>query len=227
MPLDYDPSPVNPLPPVVWALFFSIFGVECMFALGEAGIIGGPGAIGWRLAAIRDYGFSGEAFDFMLSNGILLGEHLVRFVSYAFVHQGFTSALLSGVILLAMGKLIGEVMGQLAVVVMFFGCAVFGALAFGLLTDEAWMIGAYPAVYGMIGGYTYLIWQHLAGTGLRQLNAFRLIGVLMGIQLLFGILFTVGYGWIADLAGFVFGFAVSPVLVRGGIAHLLEKLRTR
>ena len=227
MPYDYDPNPVNPLPPVVIALFFAIFGVECMFALGEAGLIGGPAAVGWRLGAIRDYGFSGQAFDFMVENARPLSEHLIRFLTYPFLHGGFTAALFAGVILLAMGKLVGEVMGQGAVVVIFFSATILGAIVFGLVTDEAWLIGGFPGVYGLIGGYTFLAWQQLAGTGMRQLGAFRLIGILMAIQLIFGIFFQVGYSWVAELSGFVVGFLVSPVLVKGGVARVLSRLRQR
>ncbi len=227
MPYDYDPNPVNPLPPVVIALFFAIFGVECMFALGEAGLIGGPAAVGWRLGAIRDYGFSGQAFDFMVENARPLSEHLIRFLTYSFLHGGFTAALFVGVILLAMGKLVGEVMGQGAVVVIFFSATILGAIVFGLVTDEAWLIGGFPGVYGLIGGYTFLAWQQLAGTGMRQLGAFRLIGILMAIQLIFGIFFQVGYSWVAELSGFVVGFLVSPVLVKGGVARVLSRLRQR
>ena len=222
-----DPSPVNPLPPVVWLLFFAIFGVECALALGEAGMIGGPQAVGWRLGALRDYGFSGQAFDYMVSRGVLLPEHLTRFVTYPFVHGNFTSALFAGVILLAMGKLVGEAMGQRTVLVLFFVSGVVGAVVFGLITDQPWLIGAFPPVYGLIGGFTFLAWVQLAGTGMRQLAAFRLIGLLMGIQLLFGIFFQVGYSWIAELAGFCAGFLLSPLMVPGGVAYIVARLRRR
>ncbi len=42
---DFHP-PVNPLPPVVILLFLAIAGIEAGLSLGEAGMIGGPGAIG-------------------------------------------------------------------------------------------------------------------------------------------------------------------------------------
>ncbi len=46
--------PINPLPPVVVALFLLIAGIEMVFALGAQGILGGPEAIGWRIAAIQN-----------------------------------------------------------------------------------------------------------------------------------------------------------------------------
>ncbi|MEM8690732.1 MAG: rhomboid family intramembrane serine protease [Pseudomonadota bacterium] len=227
MSMNPNASPFNALPPIVWALFFLIFGIECIFGLGERGLLGGPSAVGWRLAAVNDYGFSGQAFDWMVGNLRLDGGYLVRLLTYPFVQGGFTQALFASVILLAMGKLVGEVMGQRVVLILFVLCGVFGAIVFGLLTDQAWLIGAFPCVYGLIGAYTFLLWQNLAGRGLQQLAAFRLIGLLMGIQLFFGMFFVVGYTWVAELAGFAFGFLFSPMLVPGGVARVINLLRRR
>jgi rhomboid protease GluP len=54
-----------------------------------------------------------------------------------------------------------------------------------------------------------------------------LIGVLMGVQLVFGALFQVGYSWVAELAGFVAGFALTAVVVPGGVTRVLAVLRRR
>ncbi|TMM51097.1 rhomboid family intramembrane serine protease [Sulfitobacter sabulilitoris] len=221
-----DSSPVNPLPPVVVVLFMAIALPEAAFSLGAAGLIGGPEAVGWRLAAIQSYGFSGDIFDWMLANGRWVPQHLLRFLSYPFVHLGVTHALFAAVLLLALGKLVGEAMGQLAVLVIFFGSGIFGALVYALLLDDpAWVAGAYPPVYGLIGGYSFVMWQQLAGRGAEQYRAFSLIAVLMGLQLIWGVFFDVGLGWVSDLAGFVFGLCASVVLVPGGMARLLASLR--
>lgn len=217
---DHNAPPFNPMPPVVWVLFLILMGIEVAFTLGEQGIVGGARAVGWRLGAISDYGFSGVAFDWMVKNGQMPFEYVIRCFSYMFLHGSFTAAIFSGVILLAMGKLVGEVMGQLAVIILFVFSGVFGVVIFGLLTDQAWLIGAYPSVYGLIGAYTFLLWQRVAGQGMQQLTAFRLIGFLMGIQLIFGIFFVTGQDWVAELAGFVCGFALSVIVMPGGISRL-------
>ena len=49
---DRPVSAVNPLPPVVAALFLLVMGIEIAFYLGARGMVGGPGAVGWRLAAM-------------------------------------------------------------------------------------------------------------------------------------------------------------------------------
>ena len=218
--------PINPLPPIVWLLFFAIVGVEITLSLGARGIIGGPEAIGWRLGAVRSYGFSGTVFDWMLSTGQAPFEHSIRLLTYPFVHQGFTSTLFAGVLLLALGKLVGEVMGQLAVFVVFFLSAIIGAICFGLLTDQGWLTGAFPAVYGLIGAYTFLMWHQLDAAGEGPARAFGLIGFLMGIQIVFA-LFTGDLRWVADLAGFLSGLVLSFVVVPGGWARLLRMTRQR
>lgn len=222
-----EPSPVNPLPPAVWLLFIALAIPELSFSAGEAGLAGGPGAVGWRLNALNTFSFSGDAFDFMVENGRLLPEHLMRFVTYPFVFASFTSALFAGVILLAMGKMVGEVLGGWAVVLMFFLSGIFGALVFGLVTNEPWLVGAYPGVYGLIGTYTFLYWQRQVVSGGPQAQAFMLIGVLMGIQLIFGVLFQVGYEWVGELAGFVAGFALTAFVVPGGMTRVMAVVRRR
>lgn len=227
-PQRYDPSPVNPLPPSVLVLFLAIFGVEAVLTAAEAGIIGGPQAVGWRLALIRDYGFSPDVFDWMIETGQFPAEHLLRFVTYPFLHGGFVQMAIAAVLFLAMGKMVGEVIGHLAVPVIFFGASILGALAYGaLLSEQAWLVGAFPGAYGLIGGFTFILWTRAVYTGENQARAFTLIAMLMGIQLLFGLLFGTDNTWVADLFGFVAGFGLCFLLVPGARAALLRRLRQR
>ena len=63
--------------------------------------------------------------------------------------------------------------------------------------------------------------------GSQQWRAFQLIGFLMGIQLVFGVFLTTGLDWIADLAGFAFGFVLSVIVVPGGLAHVRRMIQRR
>jgi membrane associated rhomboid family serine protease len=221
-----EAPPVNPLPPVVVVLFLAIIGIELTFMLAANGMIGGPAGIGWRLNAIQTYGFSGRIYDWMIANGFYPREHVMRFVTYPFIHVNFTQALFAGVILLAMGKMVGEVMGGWAVAVLFFACSIGGALAYAIvLNDPVPLVGSFPAVYGLIGGFTWLLWRNLSLRGEKQARAFSLIGFLMGIQLVFGLLFGSDGTWVAEIAGFVIGFALSFVLSPGGFDRVLKATR--
>lgn len=221
-------SPVNPIPPIVLALVIVIVGIELVFQMGSRGFVGGPEAVGWRLSALQRYAFSGDIMDWMLANNRWPMEHVIRFLSYLFVHVGFAHMLFVVVFLLALGKMVGEIFHPLAVLVVFFGSALAGALAYGLILDDPMpLIGGYPAVYGLIGAYTFLLWVRLAATGENQMRAFLLIGLLMAVQLIFSLLFGGGNDWLADLAGFGAGFALSFIVSPGGWGKVMQKLRQR
>lgn len=224
----YSQPIFNALPPAVVALAFAIFAVEVLLSLGARGIIGGQTAIGWRLQAIQDFAFYAPILPWMIETGNWSTENLQRFVTYPFIHLGFTHAAFVIVFLLALGKLVGEVFGSLAVLVIFFACGVFGALIYaGLVGDDRPLIGGFPSVYGLIGAYTFVLWVRLRAMGDNEWQAFSLIGFLMGIQLFFGIFFDVGWDWVAEIAGFVFGFVLTPALVPGALRRLLARLRQR
>lgn len=224
----HNEPPLNPLPPVVIALFLVIVGIEVAFSLGARGIVGGPGAVGWRLEYLERFAFSAEIFAWMRETGRWPPEHVLRMVSYPFVHASFTHALFAGVMLLALGKMVGETMGSLAVVVIFFISAAGGAVIYAVtIGSSAPLIGAFPAVYGLIGGFTYMLWLRLGQLGESQIRAFTLIGFLLFIQLIFGLLFGANAEWVADLSGFALGFSLSIILVPGGWSKLIDRLRQR
>ncbi len=221
-----EPSAVNPLPPVVVALFLVIVGIEAAFWLGAQGVVGGPDALGWRLAAIQKYAFSADIFDWMMSRGQWPSEHMIRFVTYLFVHVNFTHTLFGGVLLLAIGKMVGEVFSGWATLVVFVGSGIVGALGYALILDTSTpLIGSYPGVYGLIGAFTFLMWIRLGLVGAPQARAFSLIGMLVAIQLGFGLLFGGNPDWVADVIGFATGFALSFLLVPGGWRRILERIR--
>lgn len=225
---DYTQPLFNALPPAVVALALAIFGVEVLLSAGTRGYVGGADAVGWRLEAIREFGFFGQVLDFVIQRSDWFSGELLRLVTYPFVHLGFTHALFVIVFLLALGKLVGEVFGNLAVLTVFFASAIFGALVFAGLTGDAQpLVGGYPAVYGLIGSYTFLLWVSYGRAGESQYRAFTLIGFLMGLQLIFGVLYGSGYDWVAEVAAFALGFTLTPVLAPGGFARLLGKLRQR
>ena len=97
------------------------------------------------------------------------------------------------------------------------------------------LIGGYPAVYCVIGAFTYVQWLRASILGSGQLRAFRLIGFLLGIRIAFGAFSLVAYGfdqatswdWTAELAGFATGFLLSFVVSPGGWGRLLHRIRQR
>jgi membrane associated rhomboid family serine protease len=212
-----DQSPFNPLPPVIVVLALAMIAVEAALGLAEAGFLGGPQGIGLRLEAVERFAFAPRVVDLVFERGVMAPEVLMRFVSYIFVHGSLGHAAFGVVILLAMGKFAGEVLDGVALAVIVIASAVMGALVFGLAVRASIpLYGSYPAAYGLIGAYTAIVFVALGRAGERQLAAFRLIGILVAIQLVFAALFGADPSWIADLSGFVTGFVLTPLLAPGG-----------
>lgn len=228
MQTDHTAAPLNPLPMVVWLLALPIIAMEVVLNLAAVGVVGGAQGIGWRQDAVQRFAFSPDFMREMIANSYYPPEHLMRLISYPLVHLSFTHALFVVVFLLALGKMVGEIFRPWAVLVVFFGAALAGSLVYTALPFiHVSLIGGYPPVYGLIGAFTFLLWTNLAGSGASQYRAFSLIGMLMGIQLLFGLLFGGGWNWVAELAGFFTGFFLSFVVSPGGWARVRQKIRAR
>ena len=222
----HDPSPVNPLPTVVVILALLLVGIEGIFLLAENGLLGGGTGFAWRAQAVEDFGFYAQIPAFLLTYGTEQPELLLRFVTYCFIHASFSHFLFAGVFLLALGKFVGEIFNPFAVVAVFLTSAIGGALLYGLLWREAPpLIGAFPAVYGLIGAYSFVLWRLAEHVGESQLGAFRLIAMLMGIQLVFAVIFGGGWDWVADLGGFVTGFGLSFFVSPGGASRVQSIFR--
>ncbi|RJL13369.1 rhomboid family intramembrane serine protease [Paracoccus siganidrum] len=226
-------APINPLPPVVWLLALPIVASEAVFALGQLGLLGGADGIGLRLSGMQQSAFAPEMLQRMVLRGEVDARAALRLLTYPFVHMSLTHALFVLVFLLALGNMVARLFRPVALAVLFFGSAIGGALVYTALS--AWLpgraaplIGGYPAVYGLIGAFTFVLWTRLEELHENRLRAFTLIGILMLFQLSFAILFGgMGYGWVAEIAGFVTGFGLSFVLVDGGVARVLRQIRRR
>ena len=225
---DLNAPPINPLPPVVWLLALPVIAMEVAVSLGASGFAGGASGIGWRLDAVQRFAFSPEYLRRMYEAGLWPADGLMRLVSYPLVHLSTTQAVFVIVFLLALGKFVGEVFRWWAVLVVVFGAAAVAAVVYAAVPFvTAPLVGGYPPVYGLIGAFTFILWTNLGRTGGNRMRAFALIGMLLAVQLVFGLLFGGGPQWIADLAGFGAGFLLSFVVSPGGWARVTAKLRAR
>ena len=140
------------------------------------------------------------------------------------------------VLLLALGKYVGEVYRWWAVLAVFLSASMVACLVYTLVpyTHSA-LIGGYPPVYGLIGAFTYVNWLRAKIVGSGQLQAFRLIGFLLAIRIAFGVFALVAYGvdqgaawdWVTEVAGFVTGFLLSFAVSPGGWSRVLARIRAR
>ena len=210
----YDPDmnapPINSLPVVIILLVCLIGGAELVFQMGENGFVGGSQGIGWRIEAMQRFAFSDTLFDWMRLTGTYSPQNMLRFISYIFVHQSFMHTLFALVFVLAIGKFVAEIMHPVAVFVVFFASAALGAAIYSIILDEQFaMIGSYPAVYGLIGSFTWLRFSSLQEDENSGLRAFNLIVFFMAIALIYKFLFGGTNDWLAELSGFCVGFLLS------------------
>ncbi len=218
---------VNPLPVSVIVLFCLIAGIEVILSIGSIGILAGPEGIGWRSWAFQQFTLPPQLLGFMVQTGDLSASNLMRLITYPFIHGSFISTAFACVILLALGKFVGDVFSSAAVFVVFFTSSILAAIIYsGLVWTPYPLFGAFPAVYGLIGAYTYILWVGLAATGGNQIEAFRLILLLAGLQIAFS-LFGTSPHWLADFAGFGVGFAVAPLAAPGGMKALMARIKRR
>ncbi|MDX8351728.1 rhomboid family intramembrane serine protease [Cognatiyoonia sp. IB215182] len=227
-------SPINRLPPVVIVLTLLIVGIECVFQLANYGMIGGPRGVGWRFDAIEQYGFSTAVLDRVLVNADYSFDILKRFVTYPFINIDLTQVAFCAALTLALGKFTAEYYGGTKILIVYVLTSIVGALVFGLLANTDFpLLGGYTPVYGLIGAYTYALWLRLGEAGDNQILAFRLIGFLLLIQLIFGIVASFLYEtpppptWISELSGFVAGFGLAVLLAPGGWTSFVARMRQR
>lgn len=222
-------SPFNTLPVIVWVLVLPLIAMELVLSLAGAGLVGGGQGFTWRVQAVERFGLFPELLRYQWETGGQPYDALPRLVTYLLVHGSFTHALFAVVLMLALGKMVGEIFRWWAVLVVVFGSAIAGGLAYGFLIPglRTQLIGAYPAVYGLIGAFTFLLWVNLARSGANRYRAFSLIGALLFFQFIFGVLFGASWDWVADVTGFAAGFLISFVVSPGGWARVMDKLRQR
>ncbi len=226
--------PLNPLPPVVWFLALLMIAVEAAASAGANGLLGGADAVGWRVQLIQFFGFAPDYLRQMVETGQYPLNGLLRLITYPLVHGGASHALFSVVILLALGKYVGEVYRWWALLLTYLVATAVGALAYAAVPfAHVGLIGGFPGDYGLIGAYSFLLWVRLVGTGDSKFRAFRLIGFLLAIQVIVAAVGIAWYGiekgtnwdFVADIAGFVSGFLLAFVVSPGSWPRVLAKLR--
>ncbi len=226
---DHNSSPLNPLPTLVWLVILAIVGTELVLWLGGRGIVGGPGAVGWRLEALQRFGFSTGLQIWMLENLRFPALHLVRYLSFSFVHTGPLHAFLVVVLIAALGKAYGEAQGGIRLFLLFFLPPALGAAVFALILGEhdlGWLFGGMAMVFGLVGGLTWWRWR-VAEDRAAQVRAFGIIGVLLLARLGFGLMVETGHGWVAELAAFAIGFGLAAATGPGRWQAIRERLLQR
>ncbi|MEL6549491.1 MAG: rhomboid family intramembrane serine protease [Pseudomonadota bacterium] len=218
------PSPINNVPPAILALTALVIGIEILFLAGTRGIIGGPQAEAWRVLAVTDFGFAPRLWAFMGETGQWSFDGVARVVSYAFLNQSFVSAVFACVFILAFGKFVGDVIGGARALLIYLVSAAGAAVLYGtVFPDQGVLVGSFPGAYGLLGAYTFILFLSLEHANENKLQAFRLVGVLAALQLVFGVIFAGPPWWLADLGGAGIGFLTAAAMAPGGLLRWIRR----
>jgi rhomboid protease GluP len=219
------PGLFNPLPAVVVVVALALAGIEAVFLLAQMGFVGGPEAIGWRMQASMDWGFSAPLFDQMAARHEFPPRDLARFLSYGLIHASPLHAFFAMVLLLALGKAVSASFSTAAMAATMVAGLVAGAFGYWALLDgRHLLVGAYPAVYALLGAFTWGLWRKASGRG--RILAFRLVGVLIALQVAFRLVEDTGDIWVAEAAAFAAGFGLAFLVAPGG-GERLRRARAR
>lgn len=217
MPNTQSPA-VNPLPPAVIVLFLIVVLGEMYIAGAEANLWG---SFDSRIYLIRQLSFMPEGFGRAISDGLWIPELFWRMMTYPFIHGSLMQGVFASVFILAMGKFVGEVLGNIAVIAIFFASTIFAALGFALFTDSNFpLFGAFPAAYGLIGAFTFVLFSRSEGLLSQQFRAFKLLGILILINISFSLFQDGPPLWVAELCGAITGFISAAIIHPGGVRFI-------
>ncbi|MFZ1662906.1 MAG: rhomboid family intramembrane serine protease [Paracoccaceae bacterium] len=224
----YDVSPFNAIPSVVLVPLLPILAIEIVLSLGDIGVAGGAAGIGWRQEVLTRFALNPAVLSDMIESGRWNMDYAVRFVTYTFVHGSFLHAIMVSVFTLALGKFVAEIFRPWAFLLIFLLSGISGAVVYAALPGQTvWLYGGYPAAYGLIGAFTFIVWARLGLVHANRNRAFAMVGILLGFQIVLWAILGGSLSWVADLGGFLAGFLVSFVVVPGGPSHILSRLRSR
>jgi len=211
---NFNQAPINILPKSVILLLCLIIFIELILQSGEKGLIGDQNSIAWRMELVRKYGFFDSIFEWMRINNTYNVNDLLRFFTFNFIHRSFTEIIFVLVFIAAFGKFTAEVYGDLAFLIIFLLSGAFAALGYGTFLNGTLLIGAYPAVYGVIGAFTWVQFYLQRTKGLSGFQAFHLIIIFMVISLVYNIIYSNNNNeWVAEIIGFITGFFLAIIIM--------------
>ncbi|MFZ8878865.1 MAG: rhomboid family intramembrane serine protease [Paracoccaceae bacterium] len=217
---------LNEMPSVVMALFMLAVAIEGFIVLGEQGVLGNGYSLGMRYGLINQYGLFPAALNTQIETGVFSWFELKRYISFTFIHGSSVGTAISCALLLAMGKFVGSVFSNVAMLIVFIGSAIGGAIIYSFLVPNGPVLfGMFTGVYGLLGAHAFLRWVAFRAAGQPSLPAFSLIGFLIGIQVVFAFSFGNNWVWTAELSGAIIGFLICFVVAPGGFQRILKVIR--
>lgn len=198
-------------PGYLWVLVGLLVAIELVLTAAEAGLVGQPGL---RVGAFM----LGAFWPPLLvpgAEGLYPGQRFVMFLSHAFLHGSLGHVAMNGVILLALGKALGERAGAVRTLALFALSAIAGAAAFALLSSASGpMIGASGAAFGFFGLWNAWDFTARLRAGLPLRPVLATVAGLVLINVALWLFLGGGLAWQAHLGGYLTGWAAAFTFAR-------------
>ena len=188
------------------------------------------GADELRRQAVVSFGFWPGQIHGQLESGSFGLNGLTVFVSYPLVHLSAVNAIFSILFILVVLRLLSGILRQSHCLMVFFGSAALGALAYYFLSGSDFpLMGASPGFLGLFG-VAAAVAVMAGGPGgnpsIGRVGRTMLIlpALLIGFEIVASLLFGGRGRWVADLAGFAAGFLAAPFIFDVPHSRLLARI---
>ena len=184
--------------------------VELVLVAADWGLIG---TTRWRGLAYQNGAFwAGLLYDWRPNYAT---QPWVMFLSYAFLHAGFSHLAGNMLMLAFLGPFVQARAGWAGFLVIYFFSAIGGAAGFAVLGNSPQpVVGASGALFGLAGALLFHDWSKRRRGGRRLWPVARTTLFLVALNLGMWWMLDGVLAWQTHLAGFVTGWAVAAGLAR-------------
>ena len=134
---DYNRSPiVNPIPTSILLIFSGIILVEALLVFGFGGPLAKTETTIERLNLVQNYGVPPNLASWMFETGNFSINYISRFILYPFINLSGLSVVFAAVLLLALGKMVGEVFSSFSVILIWLLSTFFAAIFYSISATD-------------------------------------------------------------------------------------------
>lgn len=156
------------------------------------------------------FGFVPIYYSGALMQGHIMWEQFAGPLTYMFLHGGWLHVIMNSVMTMAFGAGVERWLGSTRMLKFFFFCSLISLTVHFALNpfSDATVIGASGGINGLFAAVIVMLYRD-GKLGYSKYGVFPVIGLWVGITILFGMLGGPGMGniaWAAHLGGFLGGF---------------------
>lgn len=143
------------------------------------------------------------------------GQKWLMFVTYGFLHGGLMHLVMNMTVFVSLARALVEAMGQVRFLALYAVSLLAGAACFALLgTEDAPMVGASGAIFGLVGAYLTRDGLRRARLGAALKPVVQSVAVLVLLNVALWWALAGQLAWEAHLGGFLAGAAFTTLPAR-------------